>query len=127
MGVGTTNSRAKESTRRPRHNATTEDMHVQVRNRLIGIGATIDDATISTFRDILVGGDARRSAGNLTEESGVRVGCVREPSHVLTRNDQHVDGRLRIRVPEGDDIRILVHDVDRKLAQRDFAKNAFGH
>ena len=60
----------------------------------------------------------------MPEQGRVFAGCVRQRLHVKAGDDEEVDGRLRMKVGEGNDLIILVQEVDGNSAGSDRAEDA---
>ncbi len=73
-------------------------MSVRVRDGLPGMTARIKDNAVTGLRNTLSERDLVRLGCHLGEQRGVRGGKARQVRIVILRNDQHVNGSLRIDV-----------------------------
>jgi hypothetical protein len=62
-----------------------------------------------------------------TEQSGVAVFRSIERSYVPLRYDQHMDGRLRLKIVKAQYIIVLIRGIRGYIPVRYFAKDTFGH
>src|SRR5205085_5824328 len=115
-GVG---ARARTSSRRPGHLPSAEQMEMQMRDRLAGIGADVRDEPPSRFLDLLRVGEMGRSAHDLRQDTGVVLSDLGEGGEVLLRDQQDVRGGLRLDVAERKDRVGLVDDVRGDLPNDD--------
>jgi len=93
-------------------------MHVNVKHGLPDARARIDDGSETALAQSLLVGDARRDVQQMSERAFVRLPCVVERLDVIARDDEGVDGRLRIHVAEGDAQIVFV-----KKLRGDFARD----
>lgn len=102
-------------------------MQMEMRNALLGVRAPIHDRPEPRAGDPFPGSDTGRRASDAAHQHlMLRIDLV-ETRNVDARNHQHVDRRLWIDIPEGDDVFILEHDVRRDLARHDLAEETIGH
>ena len=116
----------ERSTRRPEQQASRKQMHVQVKDALPGLFAVIDDQTKIFFatqraRD-LTGFEQQMPQYLLIVGGG--VGDFRDG---FFRDDQNVDGGLRVDVLERQTAIILIDDIGGYLARDDLAENCPAH
>src|SRR5262245_38521511 len=91
-----------------------------MRHFLTGGGTTIGEYAIAAIRHSLLSGDlADRTdkRGNLLGRS--LLGKIVERDVFALRDHQHMRRTLRVDVPEGEDMRILIDLVARNLATQD--------
>ena len=109
--------------RRPGHFASAEDVHVEVKDRLPGATARINDCPISAvFSQPLVIGYARGHSQQVTQQRLVFLSGVVEGIHMLARNNEYVGGRLRVDIADHDAARVLINNVTGRISVDDFAK-----
>src|SRR3989442_7562284 len=111
-------------TRGPGEGPSAQYVDVNVEDALAGAGAVIHDQT----EVISVPGVLRDLRGGEHELPGQRLVVeVAEALDVPARDDEHVQGRTRVQVLEGDDVGILVDDRRGHLFRGDLAEDAVGH
>ena len=69
--------------------------------------------------------DLRGGEGELPGERFVVE--LRKTLDMPTRDDEHMKGRARVQVLEGDDVRVLVDDRRGNVLRGDLAEGAVGH
>lgn len=102
-----------------------EDVAVDVEHRLPCRGTGVEDEAELTVG--LLRGDLLGEVHEASEELGVGTGELRDVGVVLPGHHEHVHGRLRVDVPEGDGVLVLSHDVGRQVARDDPAEEAVAH
>src|SRR5690606_6700688 len=85
----------------PLHDAAAQQVAVQVEDGLPGRGTGVEDHPVPALGDPLGAGDLPGLPGDLVEEADPGGPGADHVGVVLTRNDQHVRGRLRVDVAEG--------------------------
>lgn len=84
--------------RRPRKRAPAEKVDVQVRNGFAGIAAAVDDCAEAACVDAAFAGDFGGGDEQMTEQGGIIFFRVAEAGNNTFRDDENVDGCLRIDV-----------------------------
>jgi hypothetical protein len=102
-------------------------MEVQVRNALLCVRSAVDDAAKPAIPNAFLLRHACHDTRQPPEQGLILLGGVGETSHVLARDNQYVDGRLRIDVAEADRVVILVDDLRRNVPARDTAEETVDH
>ena len=98
-------------------------MHVQVSNFLAAVAPSVDHDAEAVLGSLLAG-KTRRKRKHFTQKRGVaRIG-MRERCKVLLRDDEKVNGRLRVDVLKGEDFIVFIDLGRRDLSLGDFAENA---
>jgi len=112
---------------RPGQLSAAEQVEVNVRNCLHGIFATIEHRSITTVEPFLLS-DLFCCEKQVANQDFIFRLEVVERWDGLSRNDQNVNGCLRIDVPEREAGVVFVNDIGRNLVIRDFFKESFfGH
>ena len=96
-----------------------------MKDRLTCAGADIEDGAVSLL-DVALAGDLGGGEVAATDDFGISgLGFV-QSGKVSLRDDQHVCGRLRADVFEGEDMLVFVNFLRRNLAGQDAAEKAVG-
>lgn len=98
---------------------------MEVRDGFPAIASMVDDEAVSGFFHAFPAGDLARGQKELPEQFG--IGVPRRPNawDDALRHHQHVNGCLRMDVPEGQEFVGLMDDLGRDLAGDDFLEK--GH
>ena len=107
--------------------APAEQMKVNVKDRLSGVGAAVDDEAVTVLGDALLLGETVGDAVNSADELADVVLQIREQPDVHDRHDENVDRRLRSDIPKGDDAVVAVDDIAFDLALDNAAKKTIRH
>ena len=113
-------------TRGPAHRAASQEVKVQMKDRLPGFRSGIYDGPVSGGKLELAG----QFGGNpvqMAEHRLIGFPGFLGRSEMLAGNYQHMHRGLRVDVMKGNRGFILVHDPGRQLLRHDFAKNALCH
>jgi hypothetical protein len=86
--------------------------------------ACVDDCAIAALGESLLVGDARGDAQEMAEQSFIPLRSFVQRFDVIVRDDEHMHGRLRIDVAQGDASLVLVNNVGSNLARNNLAKKA---
>lgn len=105
----------------------TQNVHVQMVNALLRVGAGVDDTAETGFRDPFAVGDQRSDAGDVAEKWLVFFVRNAVAGNMSSGNHQNVDWRLRIDVPNGHGLGIFKDDVRRHRARDDSAEKTTLH
>src|SRR3990170_172791 len=96
-------------------------------NALAGVGAGIDNDAKAAVGDPLLPRQARGDFEDMTDHGPVIRFQVQNPGDMPARDDENMDGRLRIDVLEGNHRVILVNDISFDLALDNAAKKTIAH
>ena len=100
---------------------------MEVEHRLPAVLAVVRDQAITGALQTFTAGEVPGDEEEPAEQRGiVHVGVPHGPD-VAPRDQQDVHGGLRVDVPEGDDVVVLVDDVRRDLSSGDLAEQAVAH
>src|SRR3954467_5733201 len=99
-------------------------MQVDVKNGLAGIGVRIDHSAIPALRQSFGLRELCGHQMHLADDVGVLRLVQRHD--VLPRNDQNMNGRLRVDIPERDAMLVLRDDVCRNLFLQNAAEETVG-
>jgi len=102
------------------------EMQVQMENNLSGLGAGVDDHTVTTFVHALPAGDIRGGQQQPRGEVGARLGQLIQARHVTVGDDEHVNRRRGVDVAEGGQSLVVMDNLRRCGAGHDPAKDALG-
>jgi len=92
---------------------------MQVKNGLSGICALVDDHAVSPGEAELLRNHLRR-VKQIFVISLIRK--LREARNLLARNDQNMHRSLRLDIPKGHHVVVLIHNVSRNLALDDLGE-----
>jgi hypothetical protein len=104
--------------------ATAEDVYVQVKDGLARARARIYHGAVTALGESLFVGDAGGDAQQVSERSLIFLRSIVKRVDVLARDDQHMNGRLRVEIAKGDAQFVLVDDIGGKLARDDSTEKA---
>ena len=102
-----------------------EKVDVQMRNGFPCIGAIVNDQTVASRSYPAAIRDLGDSGEHPTEQLGIVTRSLVDPWDAPLWDDQYVDRRLRLDIPERDKIRSLEDDVGRNISSSDFFED--GH
>lgn len=100
-------------------------MKVEMRHGLSALGSHVRHDPVAPFLESLTACDARHGRKECSRKGGV-VLEVHDRDEMAARDDQHVDGRLRMNVAEGQPFFRTRHDVRRERARGDSAEETIG-
>lgn len=116
-----------QSARWPGHGPAAQNVRVDVRDALTGVWAGVEYHTVTIRSHAFSQGDLMR-VGKHVMQNTVRCGYQGSKVSVMAAgNDENVDRRLRVNVPECNRARSLGHDGCWNLPGNDGAKQAVGH
>jgi hypothetical protein len=102
-------------------------MKMNVKNALPRIGTGIDDQAKTALREPIVAGQFLSDGKNLADQLLIAFFEIQNGSDVPSGNDQNMDRRLRIDVPERNHRTVLVYDVSLNFSVDDAAKKTRIH
>ena len=114
-------------TRRPAHPATTEYMHMDMINSLASAFVAIENQAVAVLIDALVGGYLFCHQHHTAGYADIFIVEIINRRNVLFRYNQNMRRRLRINIPESQDVFVLINLVTRNFTVSDFAKQAICH
>lgn len=100
---------------------------MRVEHRLPCAGPGIEHQTITIVVDTLRDRDTMRLAHYLSEQPILSLGQCCDIRIVLLRDDQHMDGRLRVDIAERHRAGALQKPLSREFASGNLAKQAVRH
>jgi hypothetical protein len=100
---------------------------MKVAHRLTAVFPLVANHAKTRFRNIFPRCDFIDQAGHLSDQGGVSCRERREPRHMLTWNDQNVDGALGVDVRKGQAMTVLCYDAGWNLARYNSTKQAICH
>lgn len=104
-----------------------QQVQVQMKHCLPAIAVTIDHQAEAPIRNPYLSCDPVRHQQEVAEQSIISLIRIEECREVLARNNQDMDGRLRVDVFEGDRLLVLKHNFARTFSVSDLAKEAGIH
>lgn len=113
--------------RRPGHLPATEQVKMQVEDRLSRIGVAVEHRSISAGAMTVVFGDRCRASHYLSNQRVVFRREVVQARDVPSRDDEDMRRCLRRDVFERDDVVVLIHDGRGNLSGDKFAEKAVAH
>lgn len=103
-------------------------MHMQVEDRLSGIGAGVDDQTIATFLQVLCLSQLASNGDEMAENRFIFWSGIIYRGNVAVGNQEDVHWSDRSSIPKGSDALILIKDGGWQAAGDDFTEDAgVGH
>jgi len=99
---------------------------MDVPDRLTSVGAHVEDGSIPRVGDPFLAGDLGRGEMERPQDPSMLVAGLVQGREVLPGDDQDVDRRLRMNVPERHHLLILVDEHRRDLSFGDLAEQAVG-
>src|SRR5262245_256130 len=115
------------SARWPAERPATEHVGVGVEDRLPGLRPGVEDYPVPGLAHPLVLGHLVRQGRHLVQQAVVGSGERGQIGIMVLRYDQHVGGRLRVDVPEGEGAGRLGHTLGRDIPRHDRAEKAIRH
>ncbi len=97
----------------------TEDMEVEVRDRLTGIRAIVGDDAIAAVEQMLLARDLDRQVEEFGSEIGIGSAEIPQRREVGFGHDENVSRCLRLKVPEGHGSRRLSNERGVEFTSRD--------
>jgi len=107
--------------------ASGEKVEMQMGHGFASVGAVVDDQPVAGFFKLKLTTDPLGGGEELAENRMILRWNGRMAGMMFFRDQKNMDGRLRVDIPKGEDLFILVHDVSRHLAIDDALKNRLGH
>ena len=92
---------------------------MEVGDAFAGVGAVVDDEAVAGFVEALLFGDVAGGEEELAEELTVAFAGGADAGDDALRDDEDVDGGLRVDVADGEDLFVVAHDVGGDLAGGD--------
>ena len=108
------------------HLPSTQQMQVQMKNCLAGVGANVVNGTKAVFQLALFGDFCSDQMG-IADNFCICLRQVIDTGNVLLGNDQNVRRRARFDVFKGEDILVFVHLLRWNRAGDDLAEEAVSH
>lgn len=109
--------------RRPGQGASTEQVDVQVEDRLPGAGADIEDGAVPLLNVALARDMGGGKVAAADDFGVVRLGFL-QPREMFLRNDEYVRRRFGINVFEGENVFIFVNFLRGNLTPEDPTEQA---
>ena len=100
-------------------------MHVL--DGLPGVGAGVEDHPVAPVRESLAGRDLVRVRDDLSQQAVARFRKLGQVRMMSACDNEHMYGRLRIDISEGDSAPIVGHYGGRQVAGRNGAEEALRH
>ena len=100
----------------------TEKMEMKMEHRLTRIPSGVRHNAVPGPRQAFLFRDVGTGQQEVSQEIGILIAAVLHSRHMLLRNDQRMDGRLRVDIVEGQRAIILIHDLCRDRLLDNFAK-----
>jgi hypothetical protein len=102
-----------------------QNVDVKMWNTLAGCVAGVDHDAVPALGDVHLIGDLSSRIKKLSQQREVQLGCVVERLEiVLTGNQKHVHGRLRIGIFDSNHLIVVIHDFARKVSAYDATEDA---
>jgi hypothetical protein len=98
-------------------------MQVQVKHGVTGAGADVEHCAVAIL-DTALAPNPRSNEIAISDDLGIFGLSLLEADNVLLGNDEHMRGRLRADVFEGEDLVVFIHLLGRDLARNNLAKEA---
>ena len=114
--------------RRPEQGAAGEEVDVEVGDGFAAGAAVVDDEAeaLRGRIDAEIGRDFGGGEEEVAEDGLIFGAGFTDPGNQLLRDDEQMDGSLRIDVPEDDAMAVVVEDVRRDFAGDDPLENGHG-
>lgn len=112
---------------RPAHRPPAEDMQVEVKDTLAGVGPAVGDDPEARVGDPRQASGAGGEEEKVAEEFAVLCGALGNGNHVSTRDDQQVHRSLRVEILEDHGALILEDDAGSGATRGDTAEDALTH
>ena len=100
---------------------------MNMKNRLPCFPIAVEDRAVAAVSDAMLRRERRRTPHHRSHQGVIDDAEVVQRLDVLSRNDQHVHGRLRIDVFERNKTLVLVDERARDLPGNDSTEKAIGH
>src|SRR5262245_29161057 len=100
---------------------------MDVEHSLTGVAFRIEDDSIALVRIPVLFRDGGRGSLYRAHERIIMRAEIVERGDVATRNNQDVQRRLRVDVPDGDELVVLVDKASRDLSRDDLAEKTVAH
>jgi len=104
----------------------TDQMQVQVKNYLTGMGTGVDNQAVAGFLDAFLAGNLASNREKMPHELLVSRLQIVGRFDMPVRDDQHVSGGNGMDIPESSCLVVSVHFVTRGFSPDDFAKYTIG-
>ena len=114
---------SKRLSRRPSESAPSEQVDVQVVDRLPAVFAVVDDDAVSLVQAARAG-NLRSCSQKMTQQKPVVLLRARQRVKMLARGNQNMGRRLRVDVRKGVALLILINSGGRNCAFNNLAKQA---
>jgi hypothetical protein len=101
-----------------------EQVQMHMEYRLTGLRASIDQQAIPRLIDPLLARQVAGSQNHPSQQSLFVSASIIQSRQMLVGNDQDMDRRLRMGIPEGGDQLIPVNDAGWRLTGDDLTENA---
>ena len=99
---------------------------MKMRDSLSGVRPVVGDDPVAAVMEPGIGGDARGQSERVRRDVPITATHFSQGREVLSRHDEHVHWRLRVKVTEGDVVLALGDELRTELTARDAAKDAIG-
>ena len=117
----------RQSSRRPSQASATQQMEVQVKNRLSRFLEAVGDEAEAPILESLLPGDLDSRSLELPQQKRLILTCVQQRRYVLSGNNQDMCRSLGVYVVKGDQFVVLIDNLGRNLAACDLAEEAVAH
>ena len=104
-----------------------QDVHVQMRDGLSGIGAVIDNETKAGFITTQAAGNFACGQHHVAQEGGIPFIGQGQTRNGLAGNEQQMRGSLGTDVPEADALIVLIDNVRRNFPGSNYFKQRGRH
>src|SRR3984893_7866410 len=113
----------------PAHRPSSKHVHVQVKHRLAGSGAVVDDGAITAFPMTFIVGHSSGYTQQMSEEFLVLLRCLIERFNMFAWDHEHMCRRLGVDIPNHHAALILLNKIAGDFACDNLTKQAalFGH
>ena len=105
---------------------TTDQMQVQVKYYLTGMGASIDNQAVAGFLDAFLPGNLVSNRKKVSHELLVTRLQIVSRCNMPVRDDQHVGGGDGMDIPKSSCLIVTVHFITGGFSPDDFAKYTIG-
>lgn len=100
---------------------------MKVRNTLSAIRPGVGHQPKAAVGDALLRSQTRRRDPDAMHQPGVGLGDLAQGRQVMPRDDQEMDGSLRVDILNGNEVIVLIDPLGGNLAGDDPAKETVGH
>jgi len=118
--------RARGSAGRPRHLATGEQVDVEVRHGFAGVRAVVDDKA-KAVGELELAGELAGDEQEMAEDGFIGGRGVADSRDDFFRNEEQVNGRLRLDVMKSEAEIVFVLDARGNFAGDDTFEQSLGH